>query len=96
MRTTSRARDRGGGGWHLARAWASRHRRGRNVKRAVTTAVGEGSPIFMLKVKSSFFKAESLSKCHFDAFPARGKLPMKNVFHSKMDSLLYVEAVRVI
>ena len=31
----------------------------------------------------------------YDAFPARGKLPMKNVFHSKMDSLLYVEVVGV-
>ena len=57
----------------------------------------EGSPEFMLKVKSSVFKAESLSKCHlhFDAFPARGKLPTKSVFHSKMDSLLYVEVVGV-
>jgi hypothetical protein len=55
----------------------------------------EGSPEFILKVKSSVFKAESLSKCHFDAFPARGKLPTKSVFHSKMDSLLYVEVVGV-
>ena len=47
--------------------------------------LGEGSPPrFMLKVKSSVSLAFPLSKCHFDAFlqvPARGKLPMKSVFH---------------
>ena len=58
-------------------------------------SLGEGSPTFMLKVKSSVSLAFPLSKCHFDAFPARGKLPMKSVFHSKMYSLLYVEVIGI-
>ena len=53
--------------------------------------LGEGCPRFVLKVRSSIFLGFLLPKRYFDAFLARGKLPIKRVFHSKTDSLLYVE-----
>ena len=50
----------------------------------------EGSPRFMLKVKSSFSRGFPALKHHFNALPACGKLLIKNIFHSEMRSLLYV------
>ena len=44
----------------------------------------------MLKFRSSGFLGFLLSKRYFDPFPARGKLPIKSVFHSKTYSLLYI------
>ena len=58
-------------------------------------SLGEGCPIFVLKVGSSVFLGFLLSKRYFDAFPARGKLPIKSVFHSKTYALLYVGFLEV-
>ena len=52
--------------------------------------LGEACPISVLKFRSSGFLGFLLSKRYFDPFPARGKLPIKSVFHSKTYSLLYV------
>ena len=53
-------------------------------------SLGEGCPRFVLKVRLSIFLGFLLSKRYFDAFTARGKLPINSVFHSKACSLLYV------
>ena len=56
----------------------------------------EGSPRFMLKVKSSFSRGFPALKHHFNALPACGKLLIKNIFHSEMRSLLYVGVMGII